>query len=89
MTDFLAQVKLDELEVEFKAQIETALAAGLKPTHLDWHALRIARRPEIFDVREILAYARKRKRGIATFLVAPLSPCSKDLYSTKRESRKG
>jgi predicted glycoside hydrolase/deacetylase ChbG (UPF0249 family) len=38
--DFLAQVKLDELEVEYRAQIETVLAAGLTPTHLDWHALR-------------------------------------------------
>ena len=37
---FLAQVKVDELEVEFRAQIETVLAAKLKPTHLDWHCLR-------------------------------------------------
>ncbi len=36
----MAQVKLDELEVEFRAQIETVLAANLTPTHLDWHALR-------------------------------------------------
>ncbi len=36
---FLAQVKLSELEVEFRAQIEAVLAAGLSPTHLDWHCL--------------------------------------------------
>jgi predicted glycoside hydrolase/deacetylase ChbG (UPF0249 family) len=38
--EFLAQVKLDELEVEFRAQIDTVLAANLTPTHLDWHCLR-------------------------------------------------
>lgn len=37
---FLAQVKLKELEVEFRTQIEAVLAANLTPTHLDWHALR-------------------------------------------------
>lgn len=38
--EFLAQVKLDELELEFRAQIERVLAAGLTPSHLDWHCLR-------------------------------------------------
>ena len=38
--ELLAQVKLDELELEFRAQIETVLAAKLTPTHLDWHCLR-------------------------------------------------
>jgi len=37
--EFLAQVKLDELELELRAQIEMVLAANLQPTHLDWHAL--------------------------------------------------
>lgn len=41
MPEFLAQVNLDELEMEFRAQIEVVLAAGLKPTHLDWHCLRL------------------------------------------------
>jgi predicted glycoside hydrolase/deacetylase ChbG (UPF0249 family) len=50
MPAFLAQVKLDQLEMEFKAQIEAVLGAGLKPTHLDWHALRIAGRPDIFEI---------------------------------------
>src|SRR5258708_4004524 len=59
--EFLAQAKLDELEVEFRAQIETVLAAKLKPTHLDWHSLRIARRPDIFDVMLRLA----REYGLA------------------------
>lgn len=50
MPEFLAQVDLDELEVEFRAQIEAVLAANLKPTHLDWHALRIAGRSDIPDL---------------------------------------
>lgn len=40
MPELLAQVKLDELEAEFRAQIETVLTADLRPTHLDWHCLR-------------------------------------------------
>jgi predicted glycoside hydrolase/deacetylase ChbG (UPF0249 family) len=61
MPEFLAQARLDELEVEFRAQIETVLAAKLKPTHLDWHSLRIARRPDMFDVMLRLA----REYGLA------------------------
>ncbi len=55
MPEFLAQVRLDQLEMEFRAQIEAVLAAGLKPTHLDWHALRIGGRADIFDVMLSLA----------------------------------
>jgi predicted glycoside hydrolase/deacetylase ChbG (UPF0249 family) len=50
MAEFFAQVNLDELEVEWRAQIEAVLAAGLKPTHLDWHSLRIDARTDIPDV---------------------------------------
>jgi predicted glycoside hydrolase/deacetylase ChbG (UPF0249 family) len=50
MPEFLAQVSLDQLEMEFRAQIEAVLAAGLKPTHLDWHSLRIGGREDIFDM---------------------------------------
>ncbi len=53
--ELLAQLELDQLEVEFRAQIEFVLAAGLKPTHLDWHALRISGRADIFDVLISLA----------------------------------
>lgn len=55
MQAFLNQVKLDQLEVEFRAQIEAVLATGLKPTHLDWHALRIGGRTDIFDLMIRLA----------------------------------
>ena len=61
MPEFLAQVKLDQLEMEFREQIKAVLAAGLKPTHLDWHALRINNRPDIYDVMFRLA----REYGLA------------------------
>lgn len=61
MPEFLAQVSLDQLEMEFRAQIEVVLAAGLKPTHLDWHALRIGGREDILDVMLRLA----REYGLA------------------------
>lgn len=50
MSEFLTQAKLDELEVEFRTQIETVLSAGLKPTHLDWHCLHDGGRTDIFDM---------------------------------------
>jgi predicted glycoside hydrolase/deacetylase ChbG (UPF0249 family) len=52
---FLNQASLDQLEVEFRSQIETVLAAGLKPAHLDWHALRLDSRVDIFDLMLRLA----------------------------------
>ncbi len=61
MPEFLAQVRLDQLEMEFRAQIEVVLAAGLQPAHLDWHSLRIGSRPDIFDVMLRLA----REYGLA------------------------
>ncbi len=50
MGEMLAKARLDELEVEFRAQIETALAAGLKPTHLDWHCMVSGGRADMFDL---------------------------------------
>ena len=55
MPEFLAQVRLDQLELEFRGQIKAVLAAGLKPTHLDWHALRISARADISEVMLKLA----------------------------------
>ena len=55
MPEFFAQVQLDQLDLEFRAQIEVVLAAGLRPTHLDWHSLRIAGRVDIFNVMLSLA----------------------------------
>jgi predicted glycoside hydrolase/deacetylase ChbG (UPF0249 family) len=61
MPEFLAHVSLDELELEFRAQIEFVLAAGLKPTHLDWHALRIGNRTDILE----LIFRLAREYGLA------------------------
>lgn len=61
MPKFLAQVSLDELEMEFRAQIETVLRAGLKPTHLDWHSLRLNGRTNILRLMLKLA----REYGLA------------------------
>jgi predicted glycoside hydrolase/deacetylase ChbG (UPF0249 family) len=55
--EFLAQVKLSELEAEFRAQIEVVLAASLKPTHLDWHCLYNGSRADIFEMTVKLAKA--------------------------------
>jgi predicted glycoside hydrolase/deacetylase ChbG (UPF0249 family) len=48
--ELLARAGLDELEVEFRAQIEAVLSTSLRPTHLDWHCLYDGGRPEIFDL---------------------------------------
>src|SRR3712207_2000896 len=48
--ELLARARLDELEAEFRAQIEAVLAARLRPTHLDWHCLRDGGRPDVFDL---------------------------------------
>jgi predicted glycoside hydrolase/deacetylase ChbG (UPF0249 family) len=57
----LAQVRLDEVAAEFRAQIETVLAAGLRPTHLDWHCLVDGGRADIFTLTLQLA----REYGLA------------------------
>jgi chitin disaccharide deacetylase len=65
--ELLAKAKLDELETEFRAQIESVLSANLKPTHLDWHCLYdggspdLGGRPDIFDLTFVLA----REFGLA------------------------
>ena len=79
--EFLARARLDELEIELRAQIETVLAANLKPTHLDWHSLRIHRRPEVFDVmfklaREYGLAARVRERTLIEKVQQQDLPCN-------------
>jgi predicted glycoside hydrolase/deacetylase ChbG (UPF0249 family) len=50
MPELLAQAKIDELEIEFRAQIEAVLDANLQPTHVDWHCLHNGGRTDIFDL---------------------------------------
>lgn len=47
MDELRARATLADLETEFRAQIEAVLAAGLHPTHLDWHAVRFGHRTDI------------------------------------------
>ena len=51
----LAQARLDEVEREFRAQVNAVADAGLTPTHLDWHCLADGGRDDIFDVTAALA----------------------------------
>lgn len=65
--ELLARVRLEEVAVEFRAQIEAVRAAGLRPTHLDWHCLRDGGRPDIFDLTLGLA----RDYGLALRVFEP------------------
>jgi len=53
--DLLARARLDEVEVEFRAQVEAVIGAGLSPTHLDWHCLADGGRDDILDLTVALA----------------------------------
>jgi predicted glycoside hydrolase/deacetylase ChbG (UPF0249 family) len=44
------RAKLDEVERELRAQVERALALGIKPTHLDSHMGALFATPELFGV---------------------------------------
>ena len=57
----LGRARLPEVEREFRAQIEIVLAAGLAPTHLDWHCLADGGRSNVFDLSVALA----REYGLA------------------------
>ena len=51
----VAAARIDEVEAEFRAQIELVFEAGLMPTHLDWHCLADGGREDIFDLTLDLA----------------------------------
>jgi predicted glycoside hydrolase/deacetylase ChbG (UPF0249 family) len=53
--ELLASARLDEVEIEFRAQINAVIDAGLTPTHLDWHCLADGGRDDIFDLTVALA----------------------------------
>ena len=59
--EMLDGAKIEELEIEYRAQIETVFAAGLKPTHLDWHCLADGGRADAFELSVNLA----REYGLA------------------------
>jgi chitin disaccharide deacetylase len=51
----LARARLEEVEREFRAQVNAVADAGLAPTHLDWHCLADGGREDIFDLTVTLA----------------------------------
>lgn len=51
----LAQARLDEVERELRAQINTVLDNELEPTHLDWHCLADGGRQDLLDLTLALA----------------------------------
>jgi chitin disaccharide deacetylase len=53
--ELLARARLDQVEREFRAQIEAVAAAGLTPTHLDWHCLADGGRADIFELTVAVA----------------------------------
>jgi predicted glycoside hydrolase/deacetylase ChbG (UPF0249 family) len=53
--EVLARARLDEVEREFRAQIEAVLAARLRPSHLDFHCLADGGREDIFGLTIDLA----------------------------------
>jgi predicted glycoside hydrolase/deacetylase ChbG (UPF0249 family) len=57
----LPRVALSELEAEFRAQVAAVLAAGLRPTHLDFHCLADGGRADVFEMTLGLA----REHGLA------------------------
>lgn len=57
----LPYAKIEEVELEYRAQIDAVLAAGLAPTHLDFHCLADGGREDIFTLTLGLA----REYGLA------------------------
>lgn len=53
--DLLAAARIEEVELEFRAQLAAVTDAGLTPGHLDWHCLADGGRPDIFDLTMALA----------------------------------
>ncbi|MBX3071815.1 MAG: polysaccharide deacetylase family protein [Thermomicrobiales bacterium] len=57
----LGQATIEDVELEFRAQINGVLAIGLRPEHLDWHCLYDGGREDIFQLTVSLA----REYGLA------------------------
>ena len=51
----LTQMRIEDTEREFRAQIEVVLATGLRPTHLDFHSLADGGRDDVLDIALLLA----------------------------------
>ena len=56
---------LPQLEREFRRQIQLVYELGLQPDHLDWHSIRLNKKPGVFDM--LLGLAREFKLPLRTF----------------------
>jgi predicted glycoside hydrolase/deacetylase ChbG (UPF0249 family) len=57
----LERATLDQVEIEYRAQIDALINTGLTPSHLDWHCIPDGGRQDIFDLTFRLA----REYGLA------------------------
>lgn len=53
--ELLGRARPEEVEREFRAQIDAVVDTGLRPTHLDWHCLEDGGREDILDLTVALA----------------------------------
>lgn len=67
LEETLSRARPEEVKAEFRAQVEAVLAAGLRPTHLDWHCLYSGGRPALFRATFELA----REYGLAVRAADP------------------
>ena len=51
----LARARIEEVELELRAQIDSVVETGLRPTHLDWHVLADGGRRDILELTIALA----------------------------------
>jgi predicted glycoside hydrolase/deacetylase ChbG (UPF0249 family) len=65
--EMLSVAPIEEVELEFRTQIDTVLKAGLKPTHPDSHCLYDGGRPDIFELMRDLA----KEHGLALRVFSP------------------
>ncbi|WP_405955422.1 carbohydrate deacetylase [Streptomyces phaeochromogenes] len=54
-SELMGRARIEDVEVEFRAQVEAVVATGLEPTHLDWHCLLDGGRGDIFELTVALA----------------------------------
>src|SRR5215472_1122353 len=94
--EFAKNARLDEVELEIRAQIERALGMGLQPSHLDAHMHSLYVTPDLFRIMLKVAHEYKlpvRMAGnIDLSWIGAHGPrrscCRCDLLARRRSSRK-
>ncbi|MEV0559084.1 ChbG/HpnK family deacetylase [Streptomyces sp. NPDC050597] len=54
-SELMGRARIEDVEAEFRAQVEAVLRAGLEPAHLDWHCLLDGGRGDVFELTVALA----------------------------------